>query len=315
MRFSQCFPRMTRQALRAAAIALPVALIVGACSRPPSPQPTTAAAAAPAAAASVPAPAHVHGAHAHGPDAHAHGHVASAGHDTQPLGDAVEGLRVARRVGCTGCHGRDGRGNELWSKKGAYIVRSANLTEHVPHYDDAGLVALLRQGRTHSGRPPFGMPIFMLQRLSDREIADVTAWLRGLPPVANPSLKQTWMSPAIARQVADGTYPEDDYLPDKGVEVLAVPPTEPLALGRHIAYTSCTECHGRDLNGWGGDEPPSLIVAKGYTPEGFRTLMRTGRRPDGTETTTGMMSGVARERFSPLRDDEIAALKAYLDSR
>jgi mono/diheme cytochrome c family protein len=230
-------------------------------------------------------------------------------------GDAVEGLRVARRVGCTGCHGRDGRGLELWSKPGAYIVRSANLTEHVGHYDDAGLVALLRQGRTHSGRPPFGMPIFMLQRLSDREIADITAWLRSLPPVANPTLKQTWMSPAIARQIADGTYPEDDYLPDAGVATSAAPPIEALALGRHIAFTSCTECHGRDLNGWGGDEPPSLIVAKAYTPEGFKTLMRTGRRSDGTETATGFMSSVARERFSPLRDDEIAALKAYLDSR
>lgn len=28
-------------------------------------------------------------------------------------GDPVEGLRVATRVGCTGCHGKDGGGKEL----------------------------------------------------------------------------------------------------------------------------------------------------------------------------------------------------------
>jgi hypothetical protein len=35
----------------------------------------------------------------------------------------------------------------------------------------------------------------------------------------------------------------------------------------------------------------------------------------GTESRTGLMSQVARERFVHLRPDEVAALKAYLDQR
>lgn len=231
-------------------------------------------------------------------------------------GDAVEGERVARRVGCTGCHERDGRGAELWDKPGKYIVRSANLTVVREKYDDAGIKSLLREGRTHDGHAPFGMPIFMLQRLSDREIADVTAWLRALPPVDNPGLQPNWMAPEVAKSVADGTFPEDDYLADKGVPAIAEPPGDALALGRHIAFTSCTECHGRDLNGWDPqDDAPSLIVAKGYTADTFARLMRTGAVAGGGESRTGFMSSVARERFAPMTDAEIAALKAFLDSR
>jgi mono/diheme cytochrome c family protein len=231
-------------------------------------------------------------------------------------GDAVEGERIARRVGCTGCHKKDGRGAELWDRPGKYVVRSANLTVVRARYDDAGIKALLREGRTHDGHAPFGMPIFMLQRMSDREIADVTAWMRALPPVENPGLQPNWQSPEVARQIADGTFPEDDYLPDKGVPALPVPPTDPLALGQHIAYTACTECHGRDLNGWGPeDDAPSLIVAKGYTADKFARLMRTGEVATGGKSRTGFMSEVARERFAPMTDAEISALKAYLDSR
>jgi hypothetical protein len=43
--------------------------------------------------------------------------------------------------------------------------------------------------------------------------------------------------------------------------------------------------------------------------------MRTGKTLAGTESATGLMSGVARGRFSHFTDDEIAALKAYLDQR
>ena len=56
------------------------------------------------------------------------------------------------------------------------------------------------------------------------------------------------------------------------------------------------------------------MVAKAYTPETFARLMRTGIAADGHDTAT-LMSGVARWRFSSMTDEEIAALKLYLDSR
>ena len=232
-------------------------------------------------------------------------------------GDPVEGARVARRVGCDGCHGEDGRGEELWGEPGLFQVRSPNLTVVREHYDDAGLGRLLRGGITHDGHRPLGMPVMMFQYLCDRELHDVTAWLRALPAVdSRPDAAPSWYSDEILAQLADGSYPYDDDQPTPGVVAPAAPPGDALALGRHLAYTSCTECHGRDLTGWGPDDPaPSLVVvAKAYTPETFARLMRTGIAADGHDTAT-LMSGVARWRFDSMTDEEIAALKLYLDSR
>lgn len=236
-----------------------------------------------------------------------------------PKGDPVEGLRVATRVGCNGCHERDGRGGgmDIKTPQGDRIVAS-NLTERRHLYDDAGLAALLREGKTHDGHRAFGMPIFMFQHLSDQEVRDITAWLRSLPDVANPGLARGVVSKATLQQIRDGTFPyEHDDKPDPGNRPPATRPAEPLALGRHLALTSCSECHGRDLNGWGPDDPtPSLlVVAKAYTPDKFARLMRIGEIASGGKSETGFMSKIAVARFSVLTDAEIAALKLYLDSR
>jgi len=232
-----------------------------------------------------------------------------------PVGDPVEGLRVATRVGCNGCHGADGGGKELWEEKGKFKLFSANLTVKRELYDDAGIEGLLRQGRTHDGHVAFGMPISMYQHLSDREVRDITAWLRSIPAVANPDLKQSWFADAVKKQIDSGTHPySEDMLPDPGNHPSAEPPTEQLALGKHLAMTSCPECHGRDLNGYPGDTPP-LIVAKAYSAENFHRLMRTGITANGKESASGLMTEVGRKRFRVMTDDEVTALKAYLDSR
>ena len=43
--------------------------------------------------------------------------------------------------------------------------------------------------------------------------------------------------------------------------------------------------------------------------------MKTGITVSGTESATGLMTEVGRKRFSVMTDDEIRALKLYLDSR
>ena len=120
------------------------------------------------------------------------------------------------------------------------------------------------------------------------------------------------------KSLLDGTHPyASDDRPDPGHVPPAERPVEPPALGKHLAYTSCTECHGRDLDGWGPDDAtPGLIVAKAYTPEQFTRLLRTGEVAAGGKSKTGFMSEVATYRFArTLTDAAIAALKQYLDSR
>lgn len=232
-------------------------------------------------------------------------------------GDPVEGLRIARRVGCTGCHEDDGRGGgyDHATPEGDRFV-APNLTERRALYDAAGMVALLREGRTHDGHRPVGMPVHMFQYLSDGEVRDIIAWLDALPSVANPDLPEGRLSDVTRKQLLDGSYIYDDDMPDAGNQPPVTRPSEPLALGRYLAMTSCSECHGRDLNGWDPEDPtPSLVVAKAYTPETFARLMKTGIASTGGETATGRMSRIARSRFATLTDEEIQAMKLYLDSR
>ncbi|MGH8051403.1 MAG: c-type cytochrome [Arenimonas sp.] len=233
----------------------------------------------------------------------------------EPVGNSVEGLRIATRIGCNGCHTRNGAGQVFIEKAGEMRIVAPNLTERRKLYDDAGIAALLRKGKTHDGHRPLGMPIKMYQYLSDQEILDITTWLRALPEVGNPGLPEGMLSDEISKQLKDGTFPFDDDLPDPIVYSAATVPTDTLALGKHLAMTSCPECHAPDLNGFPGDDAPSLIVAKAYTAENFARLMKTGILSNGKESKSGLMTEMGRKRFSVMTDSEVKALKAYLDSR
>lgn len=227
-------------------------------------------------------------------------------------GDPVEGKRVATRVGCLGCHGKDGSGRKLWGKPGEFQVWSTNLTEKRALYDDAGLERLLRAGATHDGHRALGMPVMMFKHLSDREVRDITAFVRSMPAASNPGLQASTYSAAARKRAED--YRDD--LADPPVAAPAEPPEEMLALGKHLAMTTCTECHGPDLGGFEGDSTPGLVVAKAYSKEAFTRLLRTGITAQGKESRSGLMTDVARNRLAPtLSERELQALKAYLDSR
>ncbi|WP_146907052.1 c-type cytochrome [Arenimonas daejeonensis] len=82
-----------------------------------------------------------------------------------------------------------------------------------------------------------------------------------------------------------------------------------------LVTVACTECHGMDLAGYPEEGTPGLAVAKAYTPEEFDRLMRTGITKAGTESTSGLMTEMGRKRFPAFTDEEVAAIKAYLDRR
>ena len=234
-----------------------------------------------------------------------------------PAGDPVEGLRVATRVGCNGCHGADAAGRSFSEDKDGNLIVAPNLSMRRHLYTDEGLAALLHEGRTHDGHVPFGMPIQSFQHLSHREVRDIVAWMRALPEVPNGAQEASTWSPALAAAITDGSHPWlGDMQPTPGNQPVAEPPTEPLALGRHLALTTCSECHGWDLNGFGDPgAAPHLVVAKAYTDEQFARLMRTGEVATGGPSATGMMTKVSASRFSVMTDAEVQALKDYLDSR
>lgn len=84
-----------------------------------------------------------------------------------------------------------------------------------------------------------------------------------------------------------------------------------MSLGRYLATTACTECHGAALEG--GGDTPDLRIAAAYSTEQFARLMRTGIALGERETE--LMSDVARGRFSHFTAAEVASLHTYLRKR
>jgi len=229
-----------------------------------------------------------------------------------PGGDAVEGARLAAIVGCTGCHGADMAGRaSCYEEPGRYRFNCPNVVEARSRYTDRDLVVLLRHGRKKDGALVDFMPWDMYAQLTDRDLASILAFVRTLPAVDKPVQPPTEYAWKVRFEILRGTYPYVNDLADYDTR----PREGAIERGRYLASIACPECHAPDLNGYDGDSAPNLLVAKAYPPEAFARLLRTGRTIAGTESASGLMSSVARGRFSHFTDDEIAALKSYLDQR
>jgi mono/diheme cytochrome c family protein len=82
-----------------------------------------------------------------------------------PAGDAVEGKRLYLAVGCFECHGRSGQG-------GAMNGPAPVLAKTAMPFD--GFKGQLRQ-------PANDMPAYSERVMSDRQIADIYAFVESLP--------------------------------------------------------------------------------------------------------------------------------------
>jgi cytochrome c553 len=227
-----------------------------------------------------------------------------------PKGDAVAGERIAEIVGCSGCHRDDLGGKPFVSIPNVVAMVAPDLTRARLRYDDAGLLRVLRSGVKADGRYALGMPGYMQQRLSDSEAADVIAFVRSLPPANSPEQKLTRVLPLGRLGLVLGKYHAYEGDTPESAGVLADRAEK--KLGRHLAQIACTECHGKYFEGGPHVNAPALAIAKAYTPAQFDRLMRTGITLAGTESKTGLMSEVARGRFSQLTPEEMQALYAWL---
>jgi cytochrome c553 len=227
-------------------------------------------------------------------------------------GDAVEGARLARVLGCTACHGASLEGLVFIEIPHVARLVAPNLTVVRDHYDDAAFVRLMRAGTKFDGRIPLAMPNKVHQRFTDSQVADMLAYLRAAPRV-DEEPAPTVLRPLGRVAVALGEYDLSDIRaePSESPQVLA--DRHHPDPSRQLLQAACGECHGLDLSGYPDEGIPPLAVVKAYTPEEFARLLREGITNAGTESATGRMSRVARHRFKSLTDDEIIGMKAWLD--
>jgi cytochrome c553 len=226
------------------------------------------------------------------------------------------GERLATVLGCNGCHGRNLQGQPWEEEADRAISYSSNLTRALPGYSDAALVRAIREGVRADGTPLWGMPSEIFTELDPADLAAVIAWLRTVRPagVVHPRIV---FGPRGRREVAAGTFKNT---PQWVRETRGQGPVRFDAAhdqARYMIRATCGECHGVTLTGdtWpdAPRSPPDLNVAGAYTREDFRRLMRTGVASGGRQI--GLMSEVARNRFSRFTDAEVDAIYDYLAAR
>ena len=238
---------------------------------------------------------------------------------------AVEqGKYLFESRGCMECHGAGGKGRELINDPGGLYVRTPNITAGangtVKTYSVVDWVRTIRHGIKPNGEPLLIMPSEDYSRLTDADTASLIAYLRSLPPVdGEPGVirfplivKALYAFGAIqdAAEKIDHTQP-------------APAPVTVAATVEHGAYvaTMCIGCHGPGLSGGkipGGppDWPPAANLTPGSsskmsvydTTEKFVAMMRTAKRPDGSEVSKVMPF----DSLKRLTDIDLQALHAYL---
>lgn len=224
------------------------------------------------------------------------------------------GARLARILGCVGCHGEELGGRVFIDSPMFGRLVAPNLTRVGIAYSTTDFVRLLRHGVRPDGSPVLpAMPAQSFTYLADDDLAAIIAYVRSIPAVAD-SLPRTRLAIPLRAMLAVGVIEMTPAMIDHGREPeRTIDRGNAWSWGAYLARTICTECHGPDLRGQ--DRfliTPNLAIVRAYSPEEFRVLLRTGRARGDRELP--VMSSTARRRFSAYTDAELDALYVYLST-
>ena len=227
--------------------------------------------------------------------------------------------------GCGECHGANGAGRVMLDKDGMF-VRSANITPQpgsaVDGYTPTDWVRTIRHGVKRDRRAVMIMPSEDYNRLVDADVAALIAFASRLSPVPGPAAEVRLPLPVKALYGVGAIHDASEKIDH------SLPPAQPVPEGvtdAHGAYVanSCLGCHGPRLLGGkipGGppDWPPAARLAPGPgsaldrypTAEQFAAMLKTGKRPDGSEVSKVMPFESLRE----MSEVDVRALYLHLKS-
>ncbi len=231
-----------------------------------------------------------------------------------PAGEAAiaEGERLAKVRGCFWCHGPSLQGKLYFAdaNKGV-IVAAPNLTQKIREYSPAEFARAVRHGVRPDGtsvQP--AMPAFAFYSMSDQDMGTIMSYIASLPASAGIESNFRLLPIGWFRWLASRLPPNTAELIDH--EAVRPDPAingDPVARGRYLAESICTECHGNNGR-LRVPTTPDLAIAANYSRDDFFHLMRTGEAL-GNRAIDHHMVEVAKYRYVYLHDDEIDALYRY----
>ncbi|HEY0825240.1 MAG TPA: cytochrome c [Ramlibacter sp.] len=225
--------------------------------------------------------------------------------------------------GCVDCHGANGAGRVFVEDGKDLRIKGPNITAGaggvVAGYRDADWVRAIRHGIAPGGRPLMIMPSEDYNRLTDADLGALVAYAKSLPPATGTGAEVILPLPARVLY-GFGAIQDAAAKIDHGL-----PPATAVAEGVNAQHGAdganmCLGCHNAQLTGGripGG--PPHWPAAANLTPvaqggmaayadpEAFIRMMKTGRRPDGTQVQV-----MPFESLRELNDTDLRALHLYL---
>ena len=241
-----------------------------------------------------------------------------------PVPDGAEGVARGRHLvetrGCLDCHGANLAGHVVINDPAMGVTAGPNITRGRGGLPDGfnreDWVRAIRHGVGHDGRPLVLMPAQEYAHMSDDDVGAIIAYLESVPKVDQASIPVRLGPVARALLVANKMPLAAEVIDHAHVEPAQIAPAPTADYGRYLAV-GCTGCHGPNFSGGKiAAGPPDWPPARNLTPGGdlghwteadFIRVLRTARRPDGTE-----LSPVMPRAFGQLDDTELRALWAYL---
>jgi mono/diheme cytochrome c family protein len=253
-------------------------------------------------------------------------------------GDAGRGQYLAAAAGCVGCHTEDRKGAVPFAGGRAVgtpfgTFYGPNITPHpqagLGRWTEADFVRALREGVRPDGTPYYpAFPYPSFTRITDRDLADLWAYLKSLPPDSRPSRAHELRFPFGFRFAVAAWkwlfFTPGPFAGDSGRSA-------EINRGAYLveALGHCGECHTprnvlgaakRDRKLAGGKGPkgkdvPNLTPTRlGKWSDGeLREFLLTGITPD-FDSADETMAEVVRNTTSRLTATDLAALIAYLRS-
>jgi mono/diheme cytochrome c family protein len=217
---------------------------------------------------------------------------------------------------CTGCHGDNLAGTVVFEDPKLGYVDASNLTPGKggigKEYTDADWVRSIRHGVGPDGKPLLVMPSADFYNLSDQDLGDIIASLKGLPPV-DKEMRDPQLTPLGQALVAAGAFGniiDAERINHNGPRPTPVAPAVTAAYGGYLVKTvGCRTCHGPDLSG-GKPPNPQSPPAPNITQSGD---LQAWSEADFTNAVrTRKSEFMPWKDLNRMTDDELKAIWLYL---